>query len=422
MWTIIVGIFSAVLVAVISYIAIRRGQNTSATTEFESRITGRFDQILESVGRWRDESRSVVQDKIGELYQRGEDQNRLARGETQQTLDQFRATLEGYRDSLAKELDQNRRDSREVLEQMTRLLAERFEKLQESNEKKLAEIRAEVEKKLDETLQKNHQTFQSVLGHLSELHLTNQRIVEFTRDLHELQNILKAPKLRGELGEAEMERMLRDCLTPEQFDTQHEIDGNRVDAVILNPTGELPIDSKFPLESWRRIHNADASDAEKQTARKEFIKAVKKHIDDIAMKYIRPPQTLEFAVMYIPSEGVYYELMELADLTEYARLKRVFPASPMTFWALLQVTIIGFRGLRISEQAQRISGLLTALGDDFAKMREAFILASKQLNNAKSNMDNAAGHMDRFSVKLDNIHAAPLPNSTQQDLLKGDSE
>jgi DNA anti-recombination protein RmuC len=102
----------------------------------------------------------------------------------------------------------------------------------------------------------------------------------------------------------------------------------------------------------------------------------------------------------VPVEGVYYELMESAELAEYARMQRVFPASPMTFWALLQVTVIGFRGLRISENARQIAGQLAGLRDDVQKFRDAFERAGRQLVHAKANLDDAAGHLERLDVKL----------------------
>ncbi len=376
----------------------------------------RFDTVLESVSRWRDEARTTVQEKITELYGKVEEQNRAARTETQQTLDQFRQTLEGNRQAVAGELALNRQENRDSLNKVTQALTDRFEKLQTSNEQKLTEIRNGVEQKLSETLQSSGQAFKDVTDRLSELHVTNQRIVEFSRDLNELQGILKAPKLRGELGEAEMERMLRDCLAPDQYDTQHDIEGKIVDAVILNPTGDVPIDSKFPLDSWRKIHATESTEADRNTARRNFVRDVKKHIDDISLKYIQPPKTLPFAVMYIPAEGVYYEMMEYAELAEYARTKSVFPASPMTFWALLQVTVIGFRGMRISEEAQHINGLLRALTDDFKKMRDVFETANSQLGHAKSNMEKAAGHLDRFGTKLSSIHGTSLDQGEMNSL------
>ena len=389
---IVLSLIAAAIVALAAYVAVRRALSASRDGGAEARLMSRLDGVLDSIARVREESRSAVQDKIGELLRHAEEQDRAARDEIQR-----------------------------VLKGTTDALVGRFEKLQASNEQRLTEIRSEVERKLSETLQSSSQAFKDVTERLAQLGETNQNIMQFSKDLHELQSILKAPRMRGEVGEIEMERLLRDCLAPEQFDTQHEIvPGQRVDAVILNPEGKLPIDSKFPLEAWRRVHNSELGDAERTGARRDFVRAVKGHIDSIAAKYIHPPQTLDFAVMYVPVEGVYYEIMESAELTEHARLKRIFPASPTTFWALLQVTVVGFRGLQISENAKRIASLLTALRNDLEKFRDAFDKANKQLGHAKINMDEAAGHLDRFQGKLQSVHGPSSADVQQLDEPSGE--
>jgi DNA recombination protein RmuC len=418
---IIVSIISAILVAVTASLVVRRTlQRQTGAADTEARLMGRFDGIMEAVGRWRDEARNTVQEKLSEFYEKSEQQNRGARQETQQTIEQFRATLDGYRASLTQELERNRRESRESLESVTKSLQERFEKLQTSNEQKLVEIRGEVERKLEQTRENMGQTFKDVSERLSQLHETNQRIMQFSQDLNELQNILRAPRLRGEVGEVEMERMLSECLAPDQFDTQYEIDGSRVDAVLLNPNGMLPIDSKFPLEAWRRVHDAELSETDRATAKKDFVKAVKGHIDTIAQKYIRPPKTLDMAVMYVPVEGVYYEMIETPELTEHARKCRVFPASPTTFWALLQVTVIGFKGLRMTEHAKHMTDLLNALGGDLNRVKTSFERATKQIGNAKSNMDEAAGYLDRFDSKFRSVQSTTLEEGNEELLLPTD--
>jgi DNA recombination protein RmuC len=376
MVTILVAAGAAVLATVFTLWLVRRKESAP---EMESRLMSRLDGVLESMSRWREESRTAVQDKITELYGALDRQNRASRTESTQTL-----------------------------ETATRLLADRFEALQLSNEEKLREIRQEVEKKLTETIEQSGKTFDTVTSRLSDLRVTNERIMEFSRDLHELQNILRAPRMRGEVGEIEMERLLRDCLAPEQFAIQYELNGNRVDAVIFNPEGLLPIDSKFPLEAWRRVHQGELSEGEREAAKRDFTKAVKGHIQDIASKYLQPPKTLDFAVMYVPAEGVYYEVIESAELSEFARVRRVFPASPMTFWALLQVTVIGFRGLRISENAQHIAGMLSAMQDDVQKFRDAFERAVKQMGFARSNLEEAAGHLERLDVKLMSMNSMTI--------------
>ena len=190
MTNILIAVISALVVAVAAYVAVRRSaRDRSPAADSEARLSTSLLEIRDAVNRWREEARTTVQEKISELYEKVEQQNRAARGE-----------------------------SRETLEQVTRALTERFEKLQESNERKLTEIRGEVEQKLEQTRQNMGQTFKDVTDRLAQLHETNQNIMQFSQDLHELQNILKAPRLRGEVGEVEMERLLRECLAPAQFD------------------------------------------------------------------------------------------------------------------------------------------------------------------------------------------------------------
>ncbi len=378
---------------------VRRSQ---AERDHSTALEARLSLLQESIERARQESQRTVSDELRQTRKDLATEQEIARREARESIEAFRGSLELLRESLSKDQTQARTESRDTLTQSVTALTEQFNKLQQSNETKLGEIQKRVDEKLSETINRNEGLFKGVTDRLIELHATNEKIQRFTQELDELQNILKAPKLRGELGEIEMERMLRDCLHPEQFETQHVLPGGRVDAVIYNPQGKLSVDSKFPLDAYNRLRIAK-DDAETETARKEFSRAVKKHVDDIANKYISPPETLLFAVMYVPAEGVYYELLSTPELMEYARKKGVFPTSPTSFWALLQVTLIGFKGMKISEDARRLTGLLSALGDDLGKLRSSFDKASTQVKQAGKNMDDAARELDRVERKVVNI-------------------
>ena len=341
----------------------RLGRKSDGEGERAAAMEARLNLLQESIERARQESQRTVAEELSRTRRDLTTEQEIARKELRESLTGFSGNLENLRNTLSQDQSKARTESRDTIVQSVTTLSEQFNKLQLSNEQKLAEIQKRVDEKLSETITRNDTLFKGVSDKLTELHATNEKIQRFSQELEELQNILKAPKLRGELGEIEMERMLRDCLHPEQFDLQHTLPGGRVDAIIINPQCKLPVDSKFPLEAFNRLRAA-SNDAEAETARKEFSRAVKKHVDDIATKYISPPETLLFAVMYVPAEGVYYELLSTPELMEYARMKGVFPTSPTSFWALLQVTVIGFKGMRISENARRITGLLRGLTDD----------------------------------------------------------
>ncbi|MCB1059738.1 MAG: DNA recombination protein RmuC [Calditrichaeota bacterium] len=398
-------ILVAVIVAAALLLAFqlaRLSRSTEAERERSAALETRLNMLQELVDRARQESQKTVSDELRETRRDLSEEQKIARQEVKSSLETFRNSMETLRASLSDDQSKARTESRDTLVQSVKSLTEQFAKLQTSNEQKLAEIQKRVDEKLSETITRNDTLFKGVTDRLTELHATNEKIQQFSQELDELQNILKAPKLRGELGEIEMERMLRDCLHPEQFAVQHALPGGRVDAVIFNPQGKLPIDSKFPLEAYNRMKSAE-SEAEADSARKEFVRHVKKHVEDIATKYISPPETLLFAVMYVPAEGVYYELLTNPELMEYARRRGVFPTSPTSFWALLQVTLIGFKGMKISEDARRISGLLSALGDDLTKFRSSFEKAKNQVRLAGNNMDDAARELDKVERKVEGI-------------------
>jgi len=322
---------------------------------------------------------------------------------TREWREEFGRSLSNLQGQVTHEMATGRAEQRDVLERTSRSLEERFEKLQASNEQKLTDIQGKVEQRLTETLDRTSQTFKEVTDRLSDLRVTNERIVEFSRDLNRLNDILQSPKLRGEFGELTLEKMLRECLAPDQYALQFGIGNEKADAVILSRQGHLAIDSKFPLENWRKARNGELSQEERDRASREFGKDVRKHIEDIARKYIRPPITLDLAVMFIPADSVYYELLQQTDVLEQAWQRRVFPASPTTFWALLQVTVIGFRGMKISEEAQKIAALLDGLRRDLDKFRDSYKKAYNQLGHARENMEDVGRHLEHFGATLDTL-------------------
>ncbi len=380
----------------------RLGRKSAGEAERTAAMEARLSLLQESIERARQENQKTVAEELSRTRRDLAVEQEIARKELRESLTGFSGNLENLRNTLSQDQSKARTESRDTIVQSVTTLSEQFNKLQQSNEQKLAEIQKRVDEKLSETITRNDTLFKGVSDKLTELHATNEKIQRFSQELEELQNILKAPKLRGELGEIEMERMLRDCLHPEQFDLQHTLPGGKVDAIIINPQGKLPVDSKFPLEAYNRLRAA-SSDAETETARKDFSRAVRKHVDDIANKYICPPETLLFAVMFVPAEGVYYELLSTPELMEYARKKSVFPTSPTSFWALLQVTVIGFKGMRISENARRITGLLRGLTDDLGKVRTSFDRAATQVRQANNNMDSAGRDLEQMGRKIESI-------------------
>lgn len=246
-------------------------------------------------------------------------------------------------------------------------------------------------------LDKAAQVIQGVSGQLGQLGEASRRIFDLGKDISSLQEILRAPKLRGNLGELFLGDLLAQILPAEHFRLQHSFgSGETVDAVIALKAGLVPVDAKFPLENFR-VLVAAAGENERKLARKNFLRDVRKHIDAIASKYIRTDEgTFDFALMYIPAENVYYESIVRDDefgsemsLFNYALGKRVIPVSPNSFYAYLQTILLGLKGMRIEESAREMLNQLASLGKEFGRFEESFRLVGQHLGNSQGKFEEA---------------------------------
>ncbi len=262
---------------------------------------------------------------------------------------------------------------------------------------------------MGERLDSAAKIFGDVKNSLGSLDEKTQQIYEVGKDIASLQEILRVPKIRGGMGELFLESLLEQILPHKDF---YELQycfktGERVDAVIKIGNRLVPIDSKFPLESFKRFVDAQSED-EKKRARKEFTKAVRDHIDSIATKYILPDEgTYDFALMYIPAENVYYEtiIKDEESLGEksiftHAISKKVIPVSPNSFYAYLQVIILGIKGLKIEEKAQEVIKTLVTLKGALGKFTEDFEVMGTHIDNIKSSYERAEKSLDKFEDKL----------------------
>lgn len=229
---------------------------------------------------------------------------------------------------------------------------------------------------------------------------------EIGRQMKDLQDFLKSPKLRGNIGEQVLKELLGQMLPKQSFYLQYSFkSGNVVDAAIKTASGIIPIDSKFPLEGFRKMTGAE-SEQEKKQAEKQFVNDVRKHIRDISSKYILTEEgTIDYALMYIPSEAVYYEVVNNPDLFEYAGGSRVLPVSPMTFYAYLKAILMSFEGQKIEEKARSILNSLKAIRNDSEKFGEDLRVLVKHVTEAKVRADQAATSFLSLSTKIDSAQS-----------------
>jgi DNA recombination protein RmuC len=246
--------------------------------------------------------------------------------------------------------------------------------------------------------------FGNVEEQLGRLQATNTQILEASRNISSLQELLRAPKFRGQMGETLLENLLAQVLPAESFQMQYRFhSSDMVDAVIRLGERLVSVDAKFTLENFQKMQDIEEEE-EKNIYRKKFIQDVKNRIDEIAIKYILPEEnTYDFALMYIPAENVYYELIIKEDLLSYCMSKRVIPVSPNTFYAYLQVICLGLKGLKIEENAKAILKNLSTLSVEIGKFKEDFATLGSHLTNASSKYLDAKVRLERFSERLTHI-------------------
>lgn len=262
----------------------------------------------------------------------------------------------------------------------------------------------EANKIISSNLGNTASVFGNVREQLGQLQATNQQIITISKDIASLQELLRAPKFRGSMGETLLENLLSQVLPKEHYQPQYRFkSGDAVDAVIRLGERLVPVDAKFSLENFQKT--IDAPDEQAKTAfRKKFIQDVKNRIDEVAAKYILPAEnTYDFALMYIPAENVYYEVIIKEDLFSYSMSKKVIPVSPNTFYAYLQVICLGLKGLKVEENAKNILKNLSALNIEINKFREEFDLLGSHLNNAGRKYEDSQKRLGRFQDKLTSI-------------------
>jgi len=260
-------------------------------------------------------------------------------------------------------------------------------------------------------------SLQEQVGAMSE---QARQIAEVSKGLGDLERIFSAPKLRGGVGEMQLENLLSQVFAREQYEVQYRFSsGDIADALVHLPQGDVVIDSKFSLENFRRMASAP-SDAERRAMRREFIKDVRKRIDEIAGKYIRPAEgTLPLALMYVPAENVYYEAIirdEAGDdLYDYCVQRRVFPVSPNSLYAYLQTIIVGMNGMRVSQRAESILREIQSLRLEVEEFDEVFGKLGTHLKNAVNNYELSARELTKLENRLQSLSGTDGQKSLFED-------
>jgi len=264
-----------------------------------------------------------------------------------------------------------------------------------------------------QSLQSSQETLSKLHNQIGQIQTASAQMQKVGEQVKRLEDILASPKLRGQMGEFSLQNLLSMILPKDSYELQYSFkDGRIVDALVKMAGYSVSIDAKFPLSAFDRLMQTQ-SDDEKTKQRKQFLKDVAGHIDKIASSYIRPAEgTLDFAMMYIPAENVYYETVvkhdgDTQDIMQYCLDKKVIPVSPNLLYAYLMTVVMGLHGLQIEKQAAEIRQNLKKLNADFAAFSVCWEVLGKHLRNAGNQYDEGSQKLTRFSMQLTNIQFEP---------------
>lgn len=259
----------------------------------------------------------------------------------------------------------------------------------------------DMTKTLQENTKQLNQRLDKAAAVIREVGVEVGQMSEIGRSMKELQDFLKSPKLRGNIGEQVLNDLIGQMFPKQSFFLQYQFaSGEKVDAVIKTDGGLLCIDAKFPMENFQKM--IKASEIDRKGYEKDYIRDVKKHIESISKKYILPSEgTMDFALMYLPSEAVFYDVVNQDEIMNFAKKSRIYIVSPSTLYAHLQTILLSFEGKRIESRSKEVFQLLRGMQKDYVKVSENMSILGKHLNNASSQFSNVSSSFSVFGNKLE---------------------
>ena len=370
-------------------------------------------ELREELERGKEAQRKALRDELERLERHLNENSKTQREE-----------LRGNREELSKTLREKFEDVEKKVKELNATTERHLGGVRESTEKKLEKIRETVEEKLQETLNKRlNESFKRVQDSLDKVTLNMGEMNALTKDVGDLKRVLSNVKSRGVLGEVQLGSILEDILLPEQYEKEYTIGGGRVDYVVKLPGQDagdplyLPIDSKYPQEAYARLQEAyeKGEKEEIESAKKELFRGVRAEAKSIREKYIRPPKTTHFAVMFVPTEGLYAEIIREPGLMDELRQKHgVLPTGPTMLGAFLSSLRIGFQTLIIQKRSNEAWRVLREVKEEFGKFESALLGVQGRIQKADSELSalisTRTNAMHRRLRSVEN-----LPESTTEE-------
>jgi DNA recombination protein RmuC len=329
---------------------------------------------------------------------------------------------------LSEELGQTREYLHRLQLQLAASLGETTDKLNARIDQRLEQISGKVNERLDEGFKKTNETFVSVMQRLATIDEAQKKIETLTSSVVTLQDLLGNKQARGAFGEVQLEALVRNMLPTAAYEMQFTLpNGSRVDCVLRlpEPTGMICVDSKFPLDNYRRMVARDANDVDRALAQRQFRADVKKHVDDIAAKYIVPEVTSNGAVMFVPAEAVFAEIYaHHAEVVEYAHAERVWIVSPTTLMAVLNTARAVLKDVETRKQIHVIREALGRLAVEFGRFDERLDDLAKHIRQAGEDVEKIQITGTKISQQFQRIESAELepPEGAQLKLVGDDGK
>ena len=329
-------------------------------------------------------------------------------------------------DQLISHLNKATQASREELgkslSQSSEQMAKRIDALTNNTDLRLKEISNGVEKRLSEGFEKTTKTFSDILQRLALIDDAQKKITDLSNNVVSLQEVLNDKRSRGAFGEVQLNGLIRNVLPEQSFKLQHTLSNGKIADCLLflpEPTGNVVIDSKFPLESYRTMMDVEQGELERKTAQRQFKVDIKKHINDISDKYLIDNETADGAIMFIPAEAIFAEIHgHQSDLVDYANKKRVWLASPTTLMAILTTARSVLKDEATRTQVHIIQAHLSHLSQDFDRFKGRFANLAKHIDQAASDVKQIHTSADKISTRFEKIEQVELENDGYAELLE----
>lgn len=382
-----------------------RGALLDAQTNMQTKVEQRFGEVQQGLEK-----------RMGEMSHASVDRLAKSNEDMQRSLQMQLQSLQKIKSDFEQRFGDMQHSIERRLGEMSKVSMESFARsnneLHEVLQKRLNEISGQVEQRLEKGFEKTTETFTDVVKRLALIDEAQKRITELSGNVVSLQEVLTDKRSRGAFGEVQMAALIRNVMPEESYALQHTLsNGMRVDCMMFlpDPTGHIAIDSKFPLDSFQKMMDNDATDIDRVAAEKQFRLDIKKHIKDISDKYIITDETADGAIMFIPAEAVFAEIhAHQSALVEEAQRARVWIVSPTTLMAVLTTARAVLKDSATRKQVHVIQEHLVNLAKDFDRFRQRMDNLSKHIKQANKDVEDVHISATKISGRFEKIEKVEL--------------